>query len=1107
MRYLLKKTRTVLLFIVITAVLAACDTDAEASDDPIIITFDHEGIDAIEVDSLDDLLPPDDPQMEHHTFEGWYLDGDLTEPFAFDTLPDGDITLYPHFEPASFTIDFANTEFDSLVIAYGESIPEIDDPDSGEHQTFEGWYLDEDFQDPFDADTMPPEDLTLYARFEDITYTVSFEHVNLDDVDVVSGEIYELPTPDTADNETFEGWYFDADFTDAAGDVITVEDDMTLYARIETTGPYTISFENTGDYDIPDQEYEEGETLVLELDMFKTGHVFDGWYVDPDFETPFTDTTMPAENMTLYANWTPIEYTILFDTDDGEALDPLRLEYGDSLDLPEPQAPEGMTFVGWFWDPDFENPLDIDTMPAYAIFLYAKFAPETFAVHFETFDGEALEPLVGVTGDTIELPTDVDHDTMVFFGWYFDADFEEKAGDTVVIGDEDITLYAYLVEEETLTVSFETFGGTELESIELSTGDTLPGDLVPERDEYIFSAWYLDEERTEHFDMNTPIVEDMTLYAAYGSEGLEFTLNDDEASYAVEMGTAMQESIVIPARHEGLPVTVIAQEGFSEQDVIKAITLPKTLEVIELWAFFEAEALESIHIPERVVEIGLEAFMNAYSLETVTFDENIELEAFYWHLFFNAHSLKNIEIPRSVTKIYPSVFYENHSLESIVIPNTVEIIREYAFYHNTSLETVIFEENSNLETIGWMAFAYNDNITDIVIPKSVVTIEGHAFRNMGGVETITFEEGSQLKHIGASAFREIPNVTKITLPDTVETLGNGAFQDMMGLTSIDLGSSLVTMQSSVFRYNENLESITLPDTLETIGTAVFLGTGIESVHIPASVTMIGISAFSSNENLTNVTFEEGIDLEIISASAFAHTSLVTITIPASVSEFNLSALSGIETLQEINVEDANEHYTSQNGVLFNSDMTELITYPANRQPYTHYDVPDTVTAIVGTGFSNNQHLETIALPPALETIGAGSFLNAQSLKSIHIPSSVTSIGPHAFQDAVNLETVTFGSGIDLDEIDNKTFKNTAIESIEIPESVRWIRFRAFYNTYDLNTIYVNRSHDDGITHIHWDTFNTINANPVTIFVPAGSLEAYQEGLEWDAYSNRIFESD
>ena len=1107
MRFLFRKTRTILLFIIFTAVLAACDTDAEATEDPIIITFDHEGIEAIEVDSLDDLVPPEDPEMEYHTFEGWYLDSDLTESFDFEALPDGDITLYPHFEPESFTIDFGNTEFDSLVIAYGETIPEIDDPDSGEHQTFEGWYLDEDFQEPFGFDTMPAENFTLYARFEAIIYTISFENVDLEDVDVASGETFELPTPETADNETFEGWYFDANFTDDVTGVITVEDDMTLYARIEATGPYTISFENTGDYAIPDEAYEEGENIVLALDMFKTGHVFEGWYLDPDFKTPFTDTTMPAENLTLYAKWSPIEYTIQFETGDGEALDAMLLEYGESLDLPDPEAPEGMTFVGWFWDPDFENPLDIDTMPDHTMTLYAKFAPETFAVHFETFDGETLESLEGEAGDTIELPTDVDHDTMAFFGWYFDASFEEEAGDTITLGDEDITLYAYLVEEETLTVTFETFGGTELDSIELSTGDVLPSDLIPERDEYIFSAWYLDEALTEHFDMTTPIVEDMTLYAAYGSEGLVYTLNDDEASYAVEMGTATQESIVIPARHEGLPVTVIAQEGFSEQDVMKAISLPKTLEIIKLWAFFEAEALESIHIPARVVDIGLEAFMNAYSLETVTFDENIELEEFYWHLFFNAHSLKNIEIPRSVTKIYPSVFYENHSLASIVIPNTVEIIREYAFYHNTSLETVIFEEDSNLETIGWMAFAYNDHITEIVIPKSVVTIEGHAFRNMGSLGTITFEEGSQLKHIGASAFREIPNVTEITLPDTVETLGNSAFRDMVGLTSIDLGFSLITMQSSVFRYNENLTSITLPDTLEEIGTAVFLGTGIESVHIPASVTMIGISAFSSNENLTNVTFEEGIDLEIISASAFASTALVTITIPASVSEFNLSALSGIETLQAIHVEEGNEHYASLNGVLFNSDMTELITYPANRQPFTHYDVPDTVTAILGTGFSNNQHLETITLPPALETIGAGSFLNAQSLKSIHIPSSVTSIGPHAFQNALNLETVTFGSGIDLDEIDNKTFKGTAIESIEIPESVRWIRFRAFYNTYDLNTIYVNRSHSDGITHIHWDTFNTIHSNPITIFVPAGSLEAYQEGLEWDAYSNRIFESD
>jgi len=95
-----------------------------------------------------------------------------SEAFTFDTMPEEDITLYAKWEVNSYTLQFetlGGTAIDSMTLEYGEtlSLPEAEKED----EDFLGWYKDAEYTEAFDEETMPAEDVLLYARYgEDVDY-------------------------------------------------------------------------------------------------------------------------------------------------------------------------------------------------------------------------------------------------------------------------------------------------------------------------------------------------------------------------------------------------------------------------------------------------------------------------------------------------------------------------------------------------------------------------------------------------------------------------------------------------------------------------------------------------------------------------------------------------------------------------------------------------------------------------------------------------------------------------------------------------------------------------------------------------------------------------
>lgn len=180
----------------------------------------------------------------------------------------------------------------------------------------------------------------------------------------------DLPIPKREDYR-FMGWYLDIDGNDPFDSM--PQENVTVYAKWEPL--YRISFDDGGSLVDP-LDYIENEEVKEPVIPTKVGHTFDGWYEDPEFTEelvfPFD---MPARDVVVYVKWNVNQYSITFDTDDGNPIDDEVFDFGSDLsgyELPTP-VKEGFTFIGWFTDADYTEPFVLPaTMPADNITLYAK---------------------------------------------------------------------------------------------------------------------------------------------------------------------------------------------------------------------------------------------------------------------------------------------------------------------------------------------------------------------------------------------------------------------------------------------------------------------------------------------------------------------------------------------------------------------------------------------------------------------------------------------------------------------------------------------------------------------------------------------------------------
>ena len=171
---------------------------------------------------------------------------------------------------------------------------------------------------------------------------------------VQTGEKAIEPDVPSRQGYQFTDWYLDDtkyDFNTA------VTGNMTLTAKW-TANSYTIAFDTDGGSEVAPITQDYGTQITAPADPTREGYTFIGW----DKAIP---ATMPAEDLTVTAQWRINQYTIAFDTDGGSAIAPITQDYGTQITAPADPTREGYTFIGW----DKAIPA---TMPAESITITAQ---------------------------------------------------------------------------------------------------------------------------------------------------------------------------------------------------------------------------------------------------------------------------------------------------------------------------------------------------------------------------------------------------------------------------------------------------------------------------------------------------------------------------------------------------------------------------------------------------------------------------------------------------------------------------------------------------------------------------------------------------------------
>jgi len=323
--------------------------------------------------------------------------------------------------------------------------------------------------------------------------------------------------------------------------------------------------------------------------------------------------------------------------------------------------------------------------------------------------------------------------------------------------------------------------------------------------------------------------------------------------------------------------------------------------------------------------------------------------------------------------------------------------------------------------LGSLTFEVTHNLTDDYF--ELITSGGGVY--WGDGERIDSDRRGTYRVIGSSAVP--PN--KVYIP---------AYYNGLPVTEIGMRETSPGSWRGAFMYNSNITAIHIPDTVTYISNSSFRGTSIASITIPTGVLFIGPSAFESCQSLTSVIIPEGV--KAIDSSAFANcTNLTSIRIPASVRLFGGGtggAIGNCPNLTSIIVDNNNQYYASEGGILFNKSKTQLIAFPSasgviiipegitsfgmdafRGTNVTSVTIPVGVTHITYGVFASCRNLTSVILPEGLLSISQAAFMFT-GLTSVTIPASVTSIGTRAFGDGCNsLTSVTIKGTISAENLE------------------------------------------------------------------------------------------
>ncbi len=475
------------------------------------------------------------------------------------------------------------------------------------------------------------------------------------------------------------------------------------------------------------------------------------------------------------------------------------------------------------------------------------------------------------------------------------------------------------------------------------------------------------------------------------SSGFKYEIHFGKAYITGYTGKATNLSI--PSKLAGYSVIEVEEEAFLGNKNLISVKLAEGIDTIGFSAFAYCVNLKKMILPKSLEYIEADALYFCKKLTSINLPSN--LDGIEEYAFYGCQSLRDISIPRHLSYMENNVFEACDKLNSfkvdtankkfsssngILYDKAGTVLKKYPEGRTTKK----YKISSKVRTIDESAFAHSDNLKEIIIPDNV-------------------------KEIRAYAFASCNSLNFMTIPETITTMGYSVFSNCKSLNAVKLPSKLKNLGPRSFANCKNLSVINLPETLLEIPHYCFMNcTNLSTVQLPQNLKKIRDMAF------------------------YGCTNMKTIDIPKNVNSI-WYAFSGCTSMTSINVDADNLYYSSNNGILYDKEMTKLVRFPCGKE--TLEIIPESVTEIGSYSFSECKKLKEITIPKSILKINGNAFYDCTKLQDINFSEGLLRIEQYAFEDCISLKSVELPASLNYFDHDYQIFGGcVSLTDVNVSES-------------------------------------------------------------------------
>ena len=613
-------------------------------------------------------------------------------------------------------------------------------------------------------------------------------------------------------------------------------------------------------------------------------------------------------------------------------------------------------------------------------------------------------------------------------------------------------------------------------------------------------------------------------------------------------GCTTVETITFPEKE-----TVLRRSLFEGCKSLKEIILPETVFKFEDSVFSGCSSLKEIKLPDNV------DYLPYYCFKDCTALEKIEFPSRFWGIqdtaFLGCISLKNISLPASICVVGNSAFAGCKSLERVDIsPDNSKFVSDDGILYKKDMSEIVIYPSAHLQDCYRIPDSVNHlqgklfdnckNLREIHI-HDYVSIESKTFHNCQSLLAIHISvhsltnapidkdafydvdrkncvlyvpQGLTDDYRRHPAFSSFDNIQEEALQED-----NKAELDMVEFSSD--GKTLISVKEQfkpyIIRYVIpngvttigkhsfanciSLEYVSFPETVETIQVGAFRRCrSLKQLSLPNSLREIQNFAFAECSSVSNKFLPEGV--RSLGYNIIDKATISEICIPASVEKIDSNTFKGCDQLSEIIVDSANPYYASLEGVLYNKDMTKLITVPCCTK-ITDLKIPNSVLSVSKEAFNKCTGIKGICLNDAIKSFPVSIFTNYL----INLDSIIVGVESKLYQlkDGVlfskdGTELIKMSRKAQVKEyvipdgvktIHDYAFKGCGkLQSVTIPESVTVVGENIFDGCKGLTTMKLLC----GLFNLNWYNFNELVGKKCKVYLPE---QSFRYGFRGSAIEN------